>query len=323
MVQINNQESSSQLKSTPELVSNWLHIVGLITVPHWLGIMTLVLSILGFVHTYSSDQDRKSREMNADAARLQNQQIADSKARQEKEIARDNQQHQILSDYLKQMTTLLIDRGLRSSVPKAEVRSVARAITLNAARQLDGERKGQMLKFLYEGDLLGGCPFMLNVAPAAQCQAASIVDLGDVKLEETKLDPPMPLPGVDLKSAFLSKAELPKIDLTGAKMDGVDLVDANLTGALLNGAQMSRARLQRTNLTAVNLTSATLTGADLREATLIYANLRGANLSKTDLTGIQLEKAVYDSETKFPDGFIPLGRGMCYVKCVNSRIGGA
>ena len=53
------------------------------------------------------------------------------------------------------MQELILDKGLRRSEKDAEIRDVARARTLTVLRSLDGDRKGQVLRFLHEADLIG------------------------------------------------------------------------------------------------------------------------------------------------------------------------
>jgi hypothetical protein len=54
------------------------------------------------------------------------------------------------------MTDLVLDRGLATSSVDDEVRSVARTLTLTTLERLDGARKGAVLRFLYEADLIFG-----------------------------------------------------------------------------------------------------------------------------------------------------------------------
>ncbi len=56
--------------------------------------------------------------------------------------------------YLDRMTALLLEINLRTSERNDEVRSVARARTLTVLSQLDGKRKGFLLRFLYESGLI-------------------------------------------------------------------------------------------------------------------------------------------------------------------------
>jgi hypothetical protein len=50
---------------------------------------------------------------------------------------------------------LILDKGLRRSEKDAEIRTVARARTLAVLRGLDENRKGQVVRFLHEVELIG------------------------------------------------------------------------------------------------------------------------------------------------------------------------
>jgi uncharacterized protein YjbI with pentapeptide repeats len=97
------------------------------------------------------------------------------------------------------MAGLLLDRGLRTAEPNAEVWSVARARTRAMLRRLDGARKEDLLEFLAEAGLIGRDRI-----------------------------------GIDLAEADLGEADLSGADLTGATLHGADLTGADLTGATLD-----------------------------------------------------------------------------------------
>ena len=106
------------------------------------------------------------------------------------------------------------------------------------------------------------------------------------------------LAGAHFKWAFFHNAHLermffPDADLMNASFDGADLRRANLEGADLTKASFEDADLQE-----ARMSGAILTAAILREADLRGANLTGAKLDETDLEG-----AVADDETKWPNGF--------------------
>ena len=112
--------------------------------------------------------------------------------------------------------------------------------------------------------------------------------------------------GADLTKAYFSFSS----DLRGVKFEEVILSEA-----LLNGAN-----LQEVNFTGANLVEAELIRADLRRAVVADANLTMAKLQGADLRGVDLttvrslNKAEYDSSTKFDEGFDPEAMGMIEVE---------
>jgi len=195
---------------------------------------------------------------------------------------KDNQREKALQDYIDKMSELLLDKHLRDSQPKNEVREVARVRTLTVLSRLDGERKRSVLKFLHESDLLK--------------KDKPIIDLNEADLREAHLDE------AQLIEANLCKAKLMEANLSKVNLEGANLSRANLSRANLNGANLSRANLNGAKLIGANLYGVDLIGADLGDAKLIgakiwYSFLEEASLTNTDLSGaslrgLDLEKTV-------------------------------
>lgn len=186
----------------------------------------------------------------------------------EQVIAENRIRESTLQAYLDNMTTLLLERNLRSSEPYSEVSSVARSRTLTALRTLDGERKGILIKFLYE---------------------TALIDKKQIVID---------LYGADLRGAHLYWANLAGAQLLGCYMDNAILLRANLTdadlsnsvlyGADLHYANLSGANLERSNISYANISEADLRKADLNHSVLYGANLSGANLSGANLSNTRL-----------------------------------
>jgi uncharacterized protein YjbI with pentapeptide repeats len=194
----------------------------------------------------------------------QQNQLAQKQHDSDQAIALDQQRQAILQAYEDTIKDLLLTKGLQTSKPGDGVRTVARAETLSALRQLDGERKGLLMQFLSEGDLIS---------------------------QNTDGDAIIPLIGVDLRKANLSLVDLSRVDLTFAQLSGTNLRGAVLREAFLAGADLRSADLQGANLTYVQLSGANLRGADLRGA-----HLQGADLEDADLQGANFQGAT------MPDG---------------------
>jgi hypothetical protein len=207
----------------------------------------------------------------------------------EVEVELDRQREATLQAYFDQMTELL-EKGLRKSEPGAEIRTIARARTRTALRQLDGGRKGALLQFLYEAELIG------SVGPiddaSRQLPIIHIGEAGDLKglvLSRTTMW------GIDLELADLNEANLRGLDLYGAVLRSVDL----------SGAILSEVALCKADLRAANLRNTIVSGRSaFPDAKLHNADLRGA-----DLEGAHLRQAKYDSNTKWPKGFDPVSAG--------------
>ena len=178
-----------------------------------------------------------------------------SERKTEREIAKDRQQEAALQVYIDRMSELLLKGELQSDKNK-EARNVARIRSLSVLRGLDERRKGFVLRFLKEADLIN---------------------------RENTL--------VDLSGADLALAELRGANLVNSNLQGVNLQNADLYGAGLHNADLQFANLQKTNFNRANLLDANLSEANLFKANLTYAVLAQAVLEQSYLRGVDLSDA--------------------------------
>jgi hypothetical protein len=226
-------------------------------------------------------------------------------------------QDDALEAYLDDMTDLMINHHLRgiaqvSSVPRVvlhgdsppqgedtkDVRAVARARTLTLLTRLDGERKGHVVRFLYESGLISQ-KRELTLADLTPTPPNTIVDVAG----EAGADPRtaiVDLAGADLRGADLRGADLSATDLRGANLEGADLSaftglplerKAIPVGELLQG--VVPAPEKGATLSWANLSDASLSGAILRRAILSYAE---------GVTNEQLAEAESLEGATMPDG---------------------
>lgn len=197
-------------------------------------------------------------------------------------VEADRSEEAVLQAYLDSMTDLL-EKGLRQSEQGDTDRSIARARTLTVLRQLDEVRKGLLLLFLHESDLLGaGSGIDIEQEPVVSLNRA---DLSGAELVAVNLS------GVNLRWTHLIRANLALADLSEANLRSAYMFEANLRQANLGRAYLFGAELGRANLSGADLTSAYLSRVSLVEADLGQANLSGANLALAKLTGADLEAA--------------------------------
>jgi uncharacterized protein YjbI with pentapeptide repeats len=204
-----------------------------------------------------------------------------NRAQRESELraATSQQREATLQSYLTAMSELLLKHDLRHSPEDAEVRSLARARTLTAARELDGRRKGFLVRFLVESSLAHGARATESNPPRA---------------------PAIRLDGADLTGADLTGVNFQDVDLSGVDLRGADLRHARLHGArtdartrfdpkwllvwLLTNNQRSLSYTRGADLREANLSGATLTSIDLRAADLRGADLEGVDLFRSRIS---------------------------------------
>ncbi len=199
-------------------------------------------------------------------------------SRNEQAISSDNQREAAMKEYFDKVSELMLHENLSKSAPDAEVRKIARVLTLTVLPRLDGRRKGRVLQFLYESGLI--------------IKGQSIIDLKGADLKDADLLGAK-LSGADLSGVFLREANLFQANLNGANLILTALTAANLFKADLSGANLEKAFLDG----GTDLRFANLNGANLQETKLKGTNLQGANVTST-----QLDKAIFYEGVTMPDG---------------------
>ncbi|MBW4597583.1 MAG: pentapeptide repeat-containing protein [Brasilonema angustatum HA4187-MV1] len=234
------------------------------------------------------------------------QRRSEERTKEEKEIADNNLREQAVEAYIDRMSELLIDKQLKELISK-ELKEedpeyqkqeilldIVRVRTLSVLRRLaeDGERKGSVILFLIDAELISHVDLNGAHLEGAHLKFAHLegADLKFVHLEGADLRG-ADLEGADLEFAHLEFAHLEGADLRGADLRGAHLKRADLRGAHLRGAHLEDAHLERAHLERAHLELAHLEFADLELAHLEGANLEGAYLAGADLRGASLEGA--------------------------------
>lgn len=192
----------------------------------------------------------------------------------EQELNNNRARETALRTFLDRMTVLVIDRNLQNSKRDSPEHAVAIAHTFATLRSLDGPRKGILVKFLYESNLI-------NVG-------APVVGLAKADLRSSDLG------GLDLNRCDMSGANLSKADLWHTDLSKSSLVDAILVEA---------------DLYYTDLRDADLRGADLHLAVIHDADLAGVNLAGAKVTELQLAGAMSLIGATMPDGAVMTQEG--------------
>ena len=216
-------------------------------------IIPLALAIIGFGFT----AQQQARQTHIDTKRYERAQA----------VEEQRAQNAALQAYLDQMSQLILDSKLLEAEQGGPVHILARARTITAITQFDGENNQAVTRFLSESGLL-------------RKQAL--------------------LAKADLEDARLHKAMLQEANLAGTHLKGANLTDAVLLNAVFfsaegkvdGGIQATTAELPKADLSRAALLGANLSGCLLRDATLTDATLQSADLRSADLQGADLSHAV-------------------------------
>lgn len=188
----------------------------------------------------------------------------------ERSLALDAQREDLLQDYLDEMSALILDRHLGDDTgDTTRAAELAQTRTLSTLRSLDGARKGIVIRFLADTNLITGVDDPGELA------------LGGGRLFLVGAD----LRGADLRAASLCRLELYLPDLTGANLEEADIGMSSIYRPILTDATLKGANLSGTMLTSPTLDGTDLSGATLTRTFFIEATGTGTNFTGADLRG--------------------------------------
>jgi len=198
----------------------------------------------------------------------------------ERELAQENNEEQILQRYFDRISNLIIEEGLVNAPQEDKKWDIARAYTITTMRALNSERKGILLKFLQEADLIS---------------KDSRIDLKDADLRDANLHN-IDLSSTNLTGVDLRDANLRNVDLSSANLTGVDLRNANLSHVKLHNIKVDNSTLVDKKLARIlkivfegadtqDLRRADFSNTILRNVDFRGADLRGAIFSKSSING--------------------------------------
>jgi hypothetical protein len=120
---------------------DWLQLLGILAIPIVVAGATL---LFGIQQANLANQQHEN-----------DQKIANQQHEADQKQALDQQQAAILQTYIDNIQDLLLNHDLLKSKPTDDVAILARARTLTALQGLDPGRKGSLVQFLYEAQLIG------------------------------------------------------------------------------------------------------------------------------------------------------------------------
>ncbi|GLV58356.1 hypothetical protein KDH_51890 [Dictyobacter sp. S3.2.2.5] len=209
----------------------------------WLLLLLILVLCLGFVST-NLFQAQNARMLSQQA---QNGQI---------QLAHEQQRETILQNYMNKISDMLVhDQLLTKRKASDPAKIAADALTRQTFSRLDGDRKAELMRFIYQTKLVSNDSVVLN------------------------------LQDVDISNARLGQIDIRDTYLVGANMSGSDLHGAILSDAILTFTNLAGANLSKADLHACDLHNTNLAGANLRDATGLtpdqisqVRSLRGATM---------------------------------------------
>jgi hypothetical protein len=196
------------------------------------------------------------------------------------QIAQERKQQEILTDYFSKMQGLIVETKKSKQTPGSkesnseerlllEFRPTAKALTLSVLEQLDGKRKGKVITYLAESQL--------------------------ITVDNNKL---YPQPEIKLDGANLKEIVLENVDLYGIiDMKNKDQIinGIKINNANMKGANLSKVNLFKSNLMGSNLQNATLKNVDFTGSTMVDSRFINGQIIDVNFTDVKLGKTIFDN----------------------------
>ena len=255
------------------------------------------------------EEQAKAEKKRAEEQAKAEKERAEEQAKSEKDRAEDRQRDDALEAYINNVSDLLVGKNL-STLAKQKIigttqyglpgfldvsMEVIRARTLLILRRFmddkdqnrtNGERKGSILLFLYDTELLRNLKKGERGKGIDPIPFQALLSLKGANLVGANLV------GANLSGVVFTEAYLSSANLGGVVFREAKLIGANLSGANLHMANFINATLISANLISALLDEASLVCADLRDADLADANLFDADLSSASLFHANLSGAI-------------------------------
>lgn len=232
--------------------------------------------------------------------------------RRDRRIRIEADRRDALERYYDRMKDLILNHGLLTSAKGDPARVLAQALTYATVRELDGNRKGDVLRFLHNAQLIRRGDSKVSLVSANFSNAVLV----NTNLENAELSlchfrgadfRRARLKGANLYAADMGRANMSNACLEDAVLAHANFDDADLQGTQFDGAQVFRTGFYRATLSGaffggsktilvLNGTELTKRDAEVHEANFMEANLSGVHISSGQLDECSLLGAI------MPDG---------------------
>ncbi|CAF1308460.1 unnamed protein product [Didymodactylos carnosus] len=235
-----------------------LKLIGLILVPLTIGVAT----------TISTVQQIKLNQQN----RQNDIEIGKQEREQGSKIADNSEKERILASYLTYISNLFLEKNITAFDIDSITSTIVRAKTLSTIRQLDIERKHQVILFLYETQLI-------RIADTVY----PIINLNNVELDN-----------LDLSLPKSNEKLYPQYEIMQLAFRGVSLRNSSFSSRWLHESDFSHTDLTKGDFTLTHsirvdfsyslLEQLNFMNATVDQAIFAYANLTDSNISEEQLS---------------------------------------
>lgn len=188
----------------------------------------------------------------------------------------ERSRNESLNSFFNIITDLLQKNDLSGS-PSNQTKAMAKTRINMTLSQLDGGRKGQLLQFLYESDLI-------DVSPKLKLLGANF---NDSILDQIVLG------SSEIRGAFFKNALIKNANLNGIILNSCNLENVDLSGSLVDNSDFAYTNLKNSKMKNMDLTTVNFEGVDLTNA-----DLRGSTIKQTQLDSIFNKKGIRTTKNK-------------------------
>ena len=183
--------------------------------------------------------------------------LGEASKNSERSIEQERQRQETFNKYIEKISEYLLTKKLGSANKSQDVSKIARTLTRTTLRQLDTNRKAEVLQFIFELKLIDKSPIIsLNGA-----------DLKSVNLKNAFLS------GAEIRGAYFQGSDFRNANLTNTNLCGSSLDKTDFRGAILEGTDFSFCFIRNANLEGIDLTHANITGADFSSSNLFKVKI--------------------------------------------------
>jgi uncharacterized protein YjbI with pentapeptide repeats len=173
----------------------------------------------------------------------------------------ENKQNETLDSYFKTISDLIIKSNLLNHNLNKESKLIARTRTIVAIENLNSVRKGQVLQFLYESNLIHYNILELVGANFRYSEVSGIV-LRNITIK-----------GVFFCNSTFIQSFLDNSNFTACDFSNTDFTDSSMQNTNLSYTKLLNCKLINLDLTHVDFEGADLTNADLTNSKILQTQL--------------------------------------------------
>ncbi|CAF1206792.1 unnamed protein product [Adineta ricciae] len=292
----------------------WCQLIATICIPVIIVTYTIIQDRQNL---HEANMSRESESQIAEGKRLNELLIAEENRQKDRDLAKDQQWENILVEYHRFLSGLLIERSLSVFAPllprlRDEDKMAILLMTYNALNQLDPKRKRHVIRALYEYKLIA---IKINT----QLKDVSILDVGKIDLSNVVLGSVydsqslqsrtflidwyyLRLPGAIFRNASMRHAALDCVNLSATNFDSADLSFA-FTGSLkcsnrtpISPTTFKQSSFVNSSFYYANFYAIDFYGSNFMFANMFYLQCKGCNFEKSILIGTNLSSSVISSE---------------------------